>query len=141
MEAGRIRAVIGKIGLDGHERGARLIARSLCDAGVEVIYTGIRQSVDKAVATVIQEDADILGLSFLAGDHMVLLPKLMDRLRQTARADVRVLVGGIILQGQIEKLLAMGVEKVFLPGTPVDAIVAYVKTPRIGHVHDVGERN
>lgn len=130
METRRIRVVIAKTGLDGHDRGAKLVARALCDAGVEVIYTGIRQSVDSVVATAVQEDADILGLSFLAGDHMVLLPGLMHKLKEAGRGDITVMVGGIILKSQIKDLLSMGVGKVFLPGTSVEEIIAFVKGAR-----------
>ena len=127
MEAKSIRVLIAKIGLDGHDRGAKLVARALCDAGVEVIYTGIRQSMDGVVSTAVQEDVDLIGLSFLSGDHMVLLPKLMSKLKEAGRGDMAVIVGGIILKHQIKDLSSLGVREVFLPGAPVDDIVAFVK--------------
>ena len=118
--------MIAKVGLDGHERGAKLVARALCDAGAEVVYTGIRQSVDKVVAAAVQEDVDIIGLSFLSGDHMVMVPKVMRKLKEAAGDDIKVIVGGIIMKKQIGELMSMGVKKVFLPGTPLEDITAYV---------------
>lgn len=127
METRKIRVLIAKVGLDGHDRGAKVVARTLRDASMEVIYTGIRQTVDQVVNATIQEDADVLGLSFLSGDHMVLIPKLMQGLKEKGRRDIKVLVGGIILKRHIPELLKMGVKKVFLPGTPPNEIVNYVK--------------
>jgi len=126
MEQRKIRALIGKVGLDGHDRGAKIVARALKDAGVEVVYTGLRQTVDQIVSAAVQEDADVLGLSFLSGDHMVLMPKVMKALKEKGGQDIVVLVGGIILKRQIQSLLDMGVRKVFLPGTPPAEIVEYV---------------
>jgi methylmalonyl-CoA mutase C-terminal domain/subunit len=120
--------LIGKIGLDGHDRGAKLVARSLCDAGVEVIYTGIRQSIDGVIATAVQEDVAVIGLSFLSGDHMALLPKVMKKLKETGLEDVKVIVGGIILPRHIDALTALGIHKIFLPGTPMEEIVDFIKT-------------
>ncbi|MBW2028974.1 MAG: cobalamin B12-binding domain-containing protein [Deltaproteobacteria bacterium] len=123
----RIRVLIAKVGLDGHERGAKLVARTLRDSGMEVVYTGIRQSVEQVVNAVVQEDVDVLGLSFLAGDHMVLLPKVIKGLKESGKEDIMVLVGGILPKRDIEKLKREGVDEVFLPGTRSKEIVAYIK--------------
>jgi len=123
----KIRVLIAKVGLDGHDRGAKIVAHNLRNAGMEVIYTGIRQTVNQVLNAAIQEDVDVLGLSFLSGDHMVLVPKVMQGLKEKGRQDVKVLVGGIILKRYIPELLKMGVKKVFLPGTPPNEIVNYVK--------------
>jgi methylmalonyl-CoA mutase, C-terminal domain len=117
-----MRVLIGKIGLDGHDRGAKVVARTLRDAGFEVIYTGIRQRIADVVAAAVQEDVDVMGLSFLSGDHMALMPRVLEGLKKAGRADLPVVIGGIILQHQVEKLLEMGVREVFLPGTPLDQI-------------------
>jgi methylmalonyl-CoA mutase, C-terminal domain len=127
VEERKVRVLVGKVGLDGHDRGAKYVAHSLRNAGMEVIYTGIRQSVDQVVSTAVQEDVDVVGLSFLAGDHMILIPKVLKKLGEKGRKDVRVMVGGIILKSQIPDLLAMGVSKVFLPGTGPDEIVEFIK--------------
>jgi methylmalonyl-CoA mutase C-terminal domain/subunit len=126
MDKGRIRVVIAKVGLDGHDRGAKIVARTLKDAGMEVIYTGIRQSVDQVVNTVIQESADVLGLSFLSGDQVVLIPKVMQALKAKGAEEVMVIVGGIILERQIPEFMKMGVRQVFLPGTPPAEIAKYI---------------
>lgn len=122
-----IRILIAKAGLDGHDRGAKVVARFLRDAGMEVIYTGLRQTVDQVVNAALQEDVDVLGLSFLAGDHMVLVPKVIQALREKGRDDILVLVGGIILKKQIPELMKMGVHGVFLPGTDPDEIIEYIR--------------
>jgi len=127
MEQRKIRVLIAKVGLDGHDRGAKVVARALKDAGMEVIYTGIRQTVDQVVSATIQEDVDVLGLSFLSGDHMVLLPKVIKGLKAHRVEDVMVVVGGIILQHQVQALIEMGVEEVFLPGTPPERIVELIR--------------
>ncbi|MGC8492143.1 MAG: cobalamin-dependent protein [Syntrophobacteraceae bacterium] len=126
MKHDRKRVLIAKVGLDGHDRGAKLVARALCDAGMEVVYTGIRQSLDGLVATAVQEDVSIIGLSFLAGDHMILLPKIMSKLKEAGRDDISVIVGGIILRKHVQDLLSIGVCKVFLPGTALEQIVEFV---------------
>ncbi|MFH1490820.1 MAG: cobalamin B12-binding domain-containing protein [Pseudomonadota bacterium] len=131
MEKRKTRVLIAKVGLDGHDRGAKIVARALKDAGVEVIYTGLRQRVDQVVNAALQEGVDVLGLSFLSGDHMVLIPKVMKALRDKGMDEIMVLVGGIILKGQVPELKKMGVNKVFLPGTPPDEIVNYIKEGRI----------
>lgn len=126
MKQNRKRVLIAKAGLDGHDRGAKLVARALCDAGMEVVYTGRRQSVDGVVTSAVQEDVSLIGLSFLAGDHMVLLPKIMSGLRKAGRDDIPVIVGGIIPGRQVQELLSLGVRKVFLPGTALEEIVEFV---------------
>jgi methylmalonyl-CoA mutase C-terminal domain/subunit len=131
MEQRKIRVLIAKVGLDGHDRGAKVVARALKDAGMEVIYTGIRQTAEQVVSATIQEDVDVLGLSFLSGDHMVLIPKVMEGLKANRVEDVMVVVGGVILRRQVPALMDMGVEKVFLPGTPPDRIVALIRE-RVG---------
>ncbi len=118
---------MAKVGLDGHDRGAKVVARALRDSGMEVIYTGIRQTVDQVVNATIQEDVDVLGLSFLSGDHMVLIPKVMKGLKAHRVEDVMVVVGGIILPRQVQALKEMGIAKVFLPGTPPDRIVELIR--------------
>ena len=126
MDRRKIRALIAKVGLDGHDRGAKIVAHTLRDSGVEVIYTGIRQTVDQVVNAAIEEDVDVLGLSFLAGDHLVLIPKVIRGLKEKGVEDVMVLVGGIILKRHIPELLKMGVNEVFFPGTPPEKIVQYI---------------
>ena len=121
----KIRVLIAKVGLDGHDRGAKIVARTLKDAGMEVIYTGLRQSVEQVVNAAIQEDVDVIGVSFLAGDHLVLLPKVIERLREQGRDDIPIMAGGIILRRHISKLKELGVNKVFLPGTPPQDIVRH----------------
>ena len=128
MNTRKTRVVIAKVGLDGHDRGAKIVAHHLMKAGMEVIYTGLRQTVDQVVNTAVQEDADVLGLSFLSGDHMVLVPKIMQRLKEEGKEDLMVLAGGIILKRQIPDLIKLGVREVFLPGTPPAEIVEYIKS-------------
>jgi methylmalonyl-CoA mutase C-terminal domain/subunit len=127
MRKQKTRILIAKVGLDSHDRGAKIVARTLRDAGLEVIYTGIRQSVDQVIRAVVQEDVDLLGLSFLAGDHMVLVPKVIQGLKEKGRAEIPVLVGGIILKRHVQELAKIGVKKVFLPGTPLVEIVNYIQ--------------
>ena len=121
-----IRVVIAKPGLDGHDRGAKVIARALRDAGMEVIYTGLRQTAEQIVAAALQEDADAIGLSILSGAHMHICPKLMALLREKGLDDVLVVVGGIIPDVDIPKLREMGVKGVFLPGTPMQDIITFI---------------
>lgn len=128
MEKRKFRVLITKVGLDGHDRGAKLVARALRDAGMEVIYTGIRQTVDSTVTAAVEEDVDVVGLSFLSGDHMALVPKVLDLLRKSGRGDIPVVVGGIILNRHIPDLMKLGVKRVFLPGTTLDEIVDYFQT-------------
>ncbi|MBW1774502.1 MAG: cobalamin B12-binding domain-containing protein [Deltaproteobacteria bacterium] len=127
MEKRKIRVLIAKVGLDGHDRGAKLVARALKDAGMEVVYTGLRQTVDQVVNAAVQEGVDVLGLSFLSGDHMVMVPKVMQGLREKGVEDVHVVVGGIILKHHMPDLLGMGVHKVFLPGSPPEEIADYIR--------------
>jgi methylmalonyl-CoA mutase, C-terminal domain len=133
----KIRVVIAKPGLDGHDRGAKVIARALRDAGMEVIYTGLRQTPEQVVAAALQEDADAVGLSILSGAHLHICPRLMQLLREQGLDDVLVLVGGIIPDVDIPKLQAMGVKGIFLPGTSMQEIVDFITAnvrPRVEHV-------
>ena len=121
-----IRVVIAKPGLDGHDRGAKVIARALRDAGMEVIYTGLRQTPEKIVAAALQEDADVIGLSILSGAHMHICPQVMKLLKEKGLDHVKVVVGGIIPDVDREKLTAMGIAGIFLPGTPMQSIVDFI---------------
>ena len=122
----KIRVVIAKPGLDGHDRGAKVIARALRDAGMEVIYTGLRQTPEQIVAAALQEDADVIGLSILSGAHLHICPRLMELLRDKGLHDVLVVVGGIIPDADIPKMHAIGIPGVFLPGTPMQDIVDFI---------------
>jgi methylmalonyl-CoA mutase C-terminal domain/subunit len=122
----KIRVVIAKPGLDGHDRGAKVIARALRDAGMEVIYTGLRQTPEQIVAAALQEDADVIGLSILSGAHMHICPRLMDLLKEKGLDDVLVVVGGIIPDVDIPKLQDAGVKGIFLPGTPMQEIITFI---------------
>ncbi len=126
--AGTIRVVIAKPGLDGHDRGAKVIARALRDAGMEVIYTGLRQTPEMIVAAALQEDADVIGLSILSGAHMHICPKVVELLRAQGLDDVLVVVGGIIPDQDLPKMHALGITGVFIPGTPMQAIVDFIRT-------------
>jgi methylmalonyl-CoA mutase, C-terminal domain len=123
----KIRVVIAKPGLDGHDRGARVIARALRDAGMEVIYTGLRQTPEQIVTAALQEDADVIGLSILSGAHMHICPRVMTLLEEQGLRDVLVVVGGIIPDVDIPKLREMGVLGVFLPGTPMQDVVDFIR--------------
>jgi methylmalonyl-CoA mutase, C-terminal domain len=123
VPAAPIRVVIAKPGLDGHDRGAKVVARALRDAGVEVVYTGLHQLPEQIVATAIQEDADGIGMSILSGAHMTLCPKVVELLKEKDAADIKVFVGGIIPEGDIQTLLDAGIAAVFTPGTPTRQIV------------------
>jgi methylmalonyl-CoA mutase C-terminal domain/subunit len=122
----KIRVVIAKPGLDGHDRGAKVIARALRDAGMEVIYTGLRQTPEQVVAAALQEDADVIGLSILSGAHMHICPRVIDLLRAQGLDDVLVLVGGIIPDVDIPKLRQAGVKGIFLPGSPMQDIITFI---------------
>jgi methylmalonyl-CoA mutase, C-terminal domain len=124
----RLRVVIAKPGLDGHDRGAKVIARALRDAGMEVIYTGLRQTPEQIVSAALQEDADVIGLSILSGAHNHIVPRLMQLLRAQGMNDVLVLVGGIIPDVDVPGLVAQGVKGIFLPGTPMLDIVNFIRT-------------
>jgi methylmalonyl-CoA mutase, C-terminal domain len=123
----KIRVVVAKPGLDGHDRGAKIIARALRDAGMEVIYTGLHQTPEQIVETVLQEDADAVGLSILSGAHMTLVPKVIELLREQEAGDVIVTVGGTIPAQDIEELKELGVAEVFTPGAPTQAIIDFIK--------------
>ena len=118
--------VIAKPGLDGHDRGAKVIARALRDAGMEVIYTGLRQTPEQIVTAALQEDADVIGLSILSGAHMHICPRIVELLREKDLTDVLVVVGGIIPDSDVPKLNAIGIEGIFQPGTPMQEIVDFI---------------
>jgi methylmalonyl-CoA mutase cobalamin-binding domain/chain len=122
-----IRVVLAKVGLDGHDRGIKVVARALRDAGLHVIYAGLWQTPEAAVRTVADEDADWLGLSLLSGAHMTLVPRVLQLLREAGLDHVRVIVGGIIPEAEVPKLLEMGVARVFGPGTALPDIVAFLR--------------
>jgi methylmalonyl-CoA mutase C-terminal domain/subunit len=124
----KIRVVVAKPGLDGHDRGAKIIARALRDAGMEVIYTGLHQTPEQIVETVIQEDADAVGLSILSGAHMTLVPKVVELLRAQEAEDVLVTVGGTIPADDIPELKELGVSAVFTPGAPTQDIVDFIRS-------------
>src|SRR5512140_1014772 len=126
MSEKRIRVLIAKPGLDGHDRGAKVIARALRDAGMEVIYTGLRQTPEQIVSAAPPEDADVIGLSILSGAHNHIAPRLMDLLKEKGLEDVLVVLGGIIPNVDIPKLKALGVKGVFLPGTPMQEIINFI---------------
>ncbi len=123
----KIRVLIGKPGLDGHDRGAKVVARALRDAGMEVIYTGLRQTPEQIVNTALQEDVDAIGLSILSGAHMHLFPEVVKLAREKGLDDVIIFGGGIIPEKDIPKLKEAGVMEVFLPGTPTDAVVKFLR--------------
>lgn len=123
----RIRVLIAKPGLDGHDRGAKVVARALRDAGMEVIYTGLRQTPEMIVSAAIQEDVDAIGLSILSGAHMALFPRILELLRQRGVDDIVVFAGGIIPDDDIAALKAMGIREVFTPGTSLAEIVQWVR--------------
>ena len=122
----KLRVVIAKPGLDGHDRGAKVIARALRDAGMEVIYTGLRQTPEQIVTAALQEDADVIGLSILSGAHNHIAPRLMDLLKTKGLDDVLVVIGGIIPDVDIPKLRELGVKGIFLPGTPMQDIIDFI---------------
>jgi methylmalonyl-CoA mutase C-terminal domain/subunit len=126
--AAKIRVVIAKAGLDGHDRGAKIIARALRDAGMEVIYTGLHQTPEQIVETAIQEDADAVGISILSGAHMTLVPRILGLLRAQGAEDVLVLVGGTIPTEDVVELQAQGVAAVFTPGAPTSEIVDFLQS-------------
>jgi methylmalonyl-CoA mutase C-terminal domain/subunit len=122
------RILIAKPGLDGHDRGAKIVARALRDAGYEVIYTGLRQTPQQIVAAAVQEDVDVVGLSILSGAHNVLLPEVLDLLGEQGAGDMLVFAGGIIPDKDIEILKEAGIAEIFLPGTSTEDIVSYLET-------------
>jgi methylmalonyl-CoA mutase, C-terminal domain len=123
----KIRVVIAKPGLDGHDRGAKIIARALRDAGMEVIYTGLHQTPEQIVETAIQEDADAVGISILSGAHMTLVPRILALLREQGAEDLLVLVGGTIPNDDVVELKQQGVAAVFTPGAPTSEIVEFLR--------------
>jgi methylmalonyl-CoA mutase C-terminal domain/subunit len=125
--AQKIRVVIAKPGLDGHDRGAKVIARALGDAGMEVIYTGLRQTPEQIVGAALQEDADVIGLSILSGAHMHICPRVMELLAEKGLTDVLVVIVGIIPDVDMPKLRGMGITGIFLPGTPMQEIVEFIQ--------------
>jgi methylmalonyl-CoA mutase, C-terminal domain len=125
---GKIRVIVAKAGLDGHDRGAKVVARALRDAGVEVIYTGLHQTPEQIVAAAIQEDVDAVGLSILSGAHMTLFRRVIDLLKERGAEDIVVFGGGIIPEADIAELQAMGVARIFTPGAPTTDIVAWVRS-------------
>ena len=127
MKNARIRVLVAKPGLDGHDRGAKVIARALRDAGMEVIYTGLRQTPEQIVETAIQEDVNVIGLSILSGAHMYLFPKIMELLTEKDAADILVIAGGIIPYEDIIELKKIGIKEIFTPGTDTNKIVDFIK--------------
>jgi len=123
----KIRVLMAKCGLDGHDRGVKVVARALRDAGMEVIYTGLHQTAEQVVAAAIQEDVDVIGLSILSGAHMTIFPKLLALLRERGAGDILVVGGGTILPEDIRALKAMGVAEVFVPDTPLQDIVTFIR--------------
>ena len=127
MIAGPIRVLIAKVGLDGHDRGAKIVARCLRDAGMEVVYTGLHRTPEEVVAAAVQEDVDVLGISLLSGAHMTLIPRVFELLRAAEAGDMLLLVGGVIPDEDVPALLAMGAADVVLQDTPPDAIARRVR--------------
>ena len=123
----KIRVLIAKPGLDGHDRGAKVIARALRDAGMEVVYTGIRQTPEMIAEAALHEDVDVVGMSILSGAHMALFPRVMELLRENDMGDVLVVTGGIIPDEDVPALNEMGIRGIFGPGTPTDEIVAFIR--------------
>ena len=123
----RLRVIIAKPGLDGHDRGAKVIARALRDAGMEVIYTGLRQTPEHIVSAALQEDADVIGLSILSGAHNHIVPRLMELIREKGLEDVLVVIGGLIPDVDVPRLKAIGVRGIFLPGTPMQNIIEFIR--------------
>jgi methylmalonyl-CoA mutase C-terminal domain/subunit len=132
MPEKKIRVLIAKPGLDGHDRGAKVIARALRDAGMEVIYAGLRQTPEMIASAAIQEDVDVIGLSILSGAHNTICTRLMDLLRAKDMTDVTVLIGGIIPEADIPDLKKIGIAEIFLPGTTTQAIVDFIRQ-RVAH--------
>jgi methylmalonyl-CoA mutase C-terminal domain/subunit len=126
-EERKIRVIVAKPGLDGHDRGAKVVARALRDAGMEVIYTGLRQTPEQVVAAAVQEDVDVIGLSILSGAHTYLVPRIVELLREAGMDDVLVTVGGIIPEADVPMLNEHGVRGIFGPGTPTEEIVGFIR--------------
>ena len=132
MSKGKIRVLLAKPGLDGHDRGAKVVARALRDAGMEVIYTGIRQTPEMIVEAAIQEDVDVIGLSILSGAHLELFPSIIKGLRKKGREDALVIAGGIVPEDDILALQQMGVKAVFGPGTSTEDIIRFIQKETTG---------
>lgn len=128
----KIRAIVAKPGLDGHDRGAKVVARAMRDAGMEVIYTGLRQSPEMIAEAALQEDVDVVGLSILSGAHMALVPRVLELLRANGQEKVKVFIGGIIPDEDVPKLLNMGVAGIYGPGTITDQIIQDIKKAVLG---------
>ena len=131
-----IRVLVAKPGLDGHDRGAKVVAAALRDAGMEVIYTGLHQTPEMIARGAVQEDADVVGLSILSGAHMTLFPRVKQLLEAEGRGDILVTGGGIIPQDDIEQLEALGIGRLFGPGTPTTSLIAYIQEWAGAHVRD-----
>lgn len=127
MSRRKIRVLVAKPGLDGHDRGAKVVCRALRDAGMEVIYTGLRRTPEEIVNAAVQEDADLIGLSILSGAHPILFPKIMKLLKEKGAEDIPVIAGGIIPEKDIPKMKKVGVREIFLPGTSTQDIVKWIK--------------
>jgi methylmalonyl-CoA mutase C-terminal domain/subunit len=127
MTEKKIRVLVAKPGLDGHDRGAKVVARALRDAGMEVVYTGIRQTPEMIAEAALQEDVDVIGLSILSGAHMALFPRVMDLLHESDMDDVLVVAGGIIPDDDVAALSELGIQGIFGPGTPTDEIVDFIR--------------
>ena len=128
MKKSRIRVLVAKPGLDGHDRGAKVIARALRDAGMEVIYTGLRQTPEQIIEAAIQEDVNVIGLSILSGAHMYIFPKIIKMLEERKMTDILVIAGGIIPIEDISELKKMGIKEIFTPGTDTKKIVKFIET-------------
>ena len=127
MDERRIRVLVAKPGLDGHDRGAKVVARALRDAGMEVIYTGLRQTPEMVAEAALQEDVDVVGLSILSGAHMALVPRVLELLKANGQGQVRVFIGGIIPDEDVPRLKEMGVTGIYGPGAPTDDIIRDIK--------------
>ena len=137
MQKGKkVRVLIAKPGLDSHDRGAKIVARALRDAGMEVIYTGLRQTPEQIAETALQEDVDVIGLSILSGAHKTIFPRVMKLLKDQEMTDVMVFAGGIIPEEDIDELKKLGIKEIFGPGTPTESIVKYV----LDHLSEKTER-
>ena len=127
MNPRKIRVLIAKPGLDGHDRGAKVVSRALRDAGMEVIYTGLRRTPEEIVQAAVQEDVDVIGLSLLSGAHNTLFPRIVELLKEQGASDIKVIAGGIVPDVDIESLKRLGISEVFGPGTPTSRIVDWIK--------------
>lgn len=127
MSEKRIRVLVAKPGLDGHDRGAKVIAQALRDAGMEVVYTGLRQTPEQIVSAALQEDVDVIGMSILSGAHMTLFPEVVRLLKEQGAGDILVVGGGIIPDEDIPELKAAGIAEIFTPGTPLEDVVKYIR--------------